>query len=62
MAPVIYILENKFSYGCEFYGNQVGIAMTSITERCFLTMSQVTLLCSDQFYCTTSETVGLLIL
>ncbi|KAF6030092.1 hypothetical protein EB796_011605 [Bugula neritina] len=40
MAPVIYILENKFSYGCEFYGNQVGIAMTSITERCFLTMSQ----------------------
>ena len=41
MEPVIFVLENRFCYGCEFYGNQVGLAMTSITERCFLTMAQV---------------------
>ena len=41
MEPVIFILENRFSYGCEFYGNKVGVAMTAITERCFLAMTQV---------------------
>ena len=43
MEPVVYIMENRFSYGCEFYGNQIGVAMTAITERCFLAMSQVCL-------------------
>ncbi|KAK6187606.1 hypothetical protein SNE40_005595 [Patella caerulea] len=38
--PLIWILDNHYSYGNEFYGSDVGVALTPMTERCFLTMSQ----------------------
>ncbi|XP_055954873.1 dynein axonemal heavy chain 8-like [Patella vulgata] len=38
--PLIWILDNHYNYGNEFYGSDVGVALTPMTERCFLTMSQ----------------------
>ena len=38
--PVIYILEDQYKVGCEFYGAQPTIGLTPITDRCFLSMSQ----------------------
>ncbi|XP_023932047.1 dynein heavy chain 5, axonemal-like isoform X1 [Lingula anatina] len=38
--PVIYMLDTKYQYGCEFYGAQQMITPTPINERCFLGMSQ----------------------
>ncbi|ESO89151.1 hypothetical protein LOTGIDRAFT_229063 [Lottia gigantea] len=38
--PLIWILDNSYDYGNEFYGSDIGVALTPLTERCFLTMSQ----------------------
>ncbi|KAL4232681.1 hypothetical protein ACF0H5_007369 [Mactra antiquata] len=38
--PLIWILDTSYQYGNEFYGTNTGVALTPITERCFLTMSQ----------------------
>lgn len=38
--PLIWILDTSYQYGNEFYGMNTGIALTPITEKCFLTMSQ----------------------
>lgn len=40
IEPLIYILDTKYQYGCEFYGAQSTIVPAPVTERCFLTMSQ----------------------
>lgn len=37
--PMVWILDTAYSYGSEFYGTDCGVALTPITERCFLTMS-----------------------
>ncbi|XP_070190368.1 uncharacterized protein [Littorina saxatilis] len=37
--PMIWILDTAHHYGTEFYGTDCGVALTPITERCFLTMS-----------------------
>ncbi|CAH1226669.1 DNAH5 [Branchiostoma lanceolatum] len=34
------ILDGRYEYGCEFLGGRLPLAMTALTERCFLTMSQ----------------------
>ncbi|XP_053397319.1 dynein axonemal heavy chain 5-like isoform X6 [Mercenaria mercenaria] len=38
--PLIWILDTSYQYGNEFYGMNSGVALTPVTERCFLTMSQ----------------------
>lgn len=38
--PLIWILDTSYMYGNEFYGTNAGVALTPVTERCFLTMSQ----------------------
>ncbi|KAJ8314952.1 hypothetical protein KUTeg_007102 [Tegillarca granosa] len=38
--PLIWILDTPYSYGNEFYGTDAGVALTPLTEKCFLTMSQ----------------------
>lgn len=38
--PLIWILDTPYLYGNEFYGTNAGVALTPVTERCFLTMSQ----------------------
>lgn len=38
--PLIWILDTPYIYGNEFYGTNAGVALTPVTERCFLTMSQ----------------------
>ena len=38
--PLIWILDSSYQYNNEFYGTSAGIALTPMTERCFLTMSQ----------------------
>lgn len=38
----IYMLDSQLPYGYEFYGSDVALALTPITERCFLTLTQVT--------------------
>lgn len=38
--PCLYMLEQRFSYGCEFYGAQPLLGMTPHIDKCFLTMSQ----------------------
>ncbi|XP_022081686.1 dynein gamma chain, flagellar outer arm-like [Acanthaster planci] len=38
--PQIYMLDERFTYGSEFYGGQASLVLTPITERCFLTMAQ----------------------
>lgn len=40
MEPLIWILDTSYQYGNEFYGMDAGVALTPITEKCFLTMSQ----------------------
>ena len=37
--PMLWILDSAYHYGTEFYGTDCGVALTPITERCFLTMS-----------------------
>ena len=37
----IHMLDTQLSYGYEFYGCDVALALTPITERCFLTLTQV---------------------
>lgn len=36
---MLWILETSYQYGIEFYGADCGVALTPITERCFLTMT-----------------------
>lgn len=38
---VIHMLDAQLPYGCEFHGNDVSLALTPATERCFLTLTQV---------------------
>ena len=38
---VIHMLDSQLPYGCEFYGCEVSLALTPVTERCFLTLTQV---------------------
>ncbi|XP_052089132.1 uncharacterized protein LOC127725852 isoform X10 [Mytilus californianus] len=38
--PLIWILDSSYHYSNEFYGAEPGVALTPVTERCFLTMSQ----------------------
>lgn len=38
--PLIWVLDTSYQYGNEFYGTNSGVALTPVTERCFLTMSQ----------------------
>ncbi|WAR07684.1 DYHG-like protein [Mya arenaria] len=40
MEPLIWILDTSYQYGNEFYGMSPGVALTPVTEKCFLTMSQ----------------------
>lgn len=37
----IHMLDAQLSYGFEFYGCDVSLALTPITERCFLSLTQV---------------------
>ncbi|KAM4694307.1 uncharacterized protein O3C94_004765 [Discoglossus pictus] len=37
----INILNAKYIYGCEFYGAKIPLIMNSITEKCFLKISQM---------------------
>ena len=39
--PYIQILEQNYEYGCEFYGASPMIGLTPLTDKCFLSMSQV---------------------
>ncbi|XP_068697910.1 dynein axonemal heavy chain 8-like [Montipora foliosa] len=36
----IHMLDSQFPYGNEFYGSDVSLALTPMTERCFLTLTQ----------------------
>jgi GTPase SAR1 family protein len=38
--PLIWILDSSYHYCNEFYGADPGVALTPVTDRCFLTMSQ----------------------
>jgi len=40
VEPLIWILDTSYQYGNEFYGMNPGVALTPVTEKCFLTMSQ----------------------
>ena len=37
----IHMLDTQLPYGHEFYGCDVSLAITPMTERCFLTLTQV---------------------
>ncbi|XP_076466964.1 uncharacterized protein LOC143298129 [Babylonia areolata] len=37
--PMVWILDTAYSYGTEFYGTDCGVALTPVTERCFVTMA-----------------------
>lgn len=37
----IHMLDSQLAYGNEFYGCDVSLALTPMTERCFLTLTQV---------------------
>ena len=37
----IHMLDSQLPYGYEFYGCDVSLAFTPITERCFLSLTQV---------------------
>ena len=36
----MYMLEERYDYGCEFYGAQSLIGLTPLTDKCYLSMSQ----------------------
>ena len=38
---ILQMLDTQLPYGCEFYGGEVSIALTPVTERCFLSLTQV---------------------
>ena len=38
--PCLYILDERYLYGCEFYGAQPIIGHTLTTDKCYLAMSQ----------------------
>lgn len=41
----IHMLDSQLPYGYEFYGCDVSLALTPITERCFLSLTQVRMVC-----------------
>ena len=41
----MYMLEERYSYGCEFYGAQPLIGLTPLTDKCYLSMSQAMSTC-----------------
>lgn len=43
----IHMLDSQLAYGNEFYGCDISLALTPMTERCFLTLTQVT----EFFHC-----------
>ena len=38
--PVVMMLDQQYTYGCEFYGAQPIVGLTPITDKCYLSMSQ----------------------
>ena len=38
---LVQMLDAQLAYGGEFYGCDVSLALTPLTERCFLTLTQV---------------------
>ena len=48
---LLYILDESYEYGCEFYGAAPAIGLTPLTERCFLSMSQAITQCKGASLC-----------
>ena len=40
------MLEERYRYGCEFYGSQPMPGLTPMTDKCYLSMSQALASCS----------------
>jgi len=40
LEPCLYILDERYLYGCEFYGAQPIIGHTLTTDKCYLAISQ----------------------
>ncbi|XP_074662754.1 uncharacterized protein LOC141915202 [Tubulanus polymorphus] len=40
LKPCLYMLDTKYDYGCEFYGAEPVVSLTTTTERCFISMAQ----------------------
>ena len=38
--PCLYILDQRYTYGCEFYGAQPSLAITPLMDKSFFCMSQ----------------------
>ena len=51
----IHMLDAQLSYGFEFYGCDVSLALTPITERCFLSLTQVMRLVDQRNSCIVNE-------
>ena len=48
---LLYILDESYEYGCEFYGAAPAIGLTPLTERCFLSMSHAITQCKGASLC-----------
>jgi dynein heavy chain len=42
MYPKLCVMDDSYQYGSEFYGIEQSCVVTSLTERCFLSMWQAT--------------------
>ena len=51
----IHMLDAQLSYGFEFYGCDVSLALTPITERCFLSLTQVMRFVDQRNNCIVNE-------
>lgn len=51
----IHMLDAQLSYGFEFYGCDVSLALTPITERCFLSLTQVMRFVDQRNSCIVNE-------
>ena len=51
----VHMLDSQLPYGYEFYGCDVSLALTPITERCFLSLTQVIISNYNNFICTQLE-------
>ena len=50
----VHMLDSQLPYGYEFYGCDVSLALTPVTERCFLSLTQV----KQWFVCKTIDALG----